>query len=70
MQLIKGILRVPPKLLKYFNGTAIFASVIPALLVLPNILDLNFNDLDSVITALFNGGLSLQYFHKISDGLE
>ena len=43
-QLIKGISRVLQKLVKYFNGTAIFAFMIPALLVLSNNLDLNLND--------------------------
>ena len=43
-QLIKGISRFLQKLVKYFNGTAIFAFMIPALLVLSNNLDLNLND--------------------------
>ena len=43
-QLIQGISRVLQKLVKYFNGTAIFAFMIPALLVLSNNLDLNLND--------------------------
>ena len=49
-QLIKVISRVLQKLLKYFNGTAIFAFIIPALLVLSKNFDLNVIDSDFVIT--------------------
>ena len=48
-QLIKGILKVLKKLPKYFNGTAIFAFIIPRSLVLAKNLDLNLNELESVI---------------------
>ena len=59
-QLIKDISRVLQILLKYFNGTAISTFIILALLILSNILDLNLNYSDSIIPALFNGGLFLQ----------
>ena len=49
-QLIKVISRVLQKLLKYFNGIAIFAFIIPALLVLSKNFDLNVIDSDFVIT--------------------
>ena len=45
LQLIKGFSRVLQKLIKYFNGTALFASIIPSLLVLSKKFDLNLNDL-------------------------
>ena len=70
LQLIKGISRALQKLLKYFNGTAISAFIISALLVLPNILDLKLHDSDSVIAALFNGGSSLQNWYKLPDVFE
>ena len=63
-QLIKGIPRVLQKLLKYFNGTAISAFIIPALLVLSKNLDLNFNDSEFVIVAC---GSSLQNWYKPPD---
>ena len=47
-KLIKGISRVIQKLLTYFNGTAIFASIIPVVLLFMN-LALNLNDSDSDI---------------------
>ena len=59
--MIKDIPRVLQKLLKYFNGTAIFAFIIPALLVLSQNFDLNLNGSDSVKTLF---GSSLQYYHK------
>ena len=48
-------------LLKYFNGTAAFAFIIPAVLVLFKNLDLN------VIKFL---GSSLQNWYKLPDGFE
>ena len=42
-------MRVIQKLLKHLNGTAIFASIIPAILVLSTNLALNLNDSDSDI---------------------
>ena len=56
-QLIKGISRVLQKLLSYFNGTAIFAFILPALLVLFKNFDLNLNDLESVISLSFDSFL-------------
>ena len=56
-QLIKGISRVLQKLLSYFNGTAIFAFILPALLVLFKNFDLNLNDLESVISLSFGSFL-------------
>ena len=55
-QLIKGILRVLQKLLQYVNGTAIFAFVIPSLLLLFKNFDLNSNGSESVI-ILFGSSL-------------
>ena len=54
-------------LLKYFNGTAAFAFIIPAVLVLFKNLDLNSNDLQPVIKFL---GSSLQNWYKLPDGFE
>ena len=51
-----GISRVLQKLLKYFNGTAIFAFIIPALLVLSKNFDLNLDDSESII-ILFGSSL-------------
>ena len=59
-QLIKGILIALQKLLKYFNGTAISAFVIPRSLVLAKNVHLNLNELQSIIGYL---GSSLQYCH-------
>ena len=46
MKLISQLIisSVTQKLLKYFNDTAIFAFIIPSLLVLPNSFDLNLNN--------------------------
>ena len=49
-QLLKKIREVFQKLLKYLNGTAIFAFIIPSLLVFSKNFDLNLND--SVIQIL------------------
>ena len=68
-QFMKGK-RVTQKLLNYFNGTAIFTSIVPALLVLPNIFYLNLNDSDSAIAALPKDGLFLQYCHKLPHDFE
>ena len=54
-KIISGVLQ--KSLLKYFNGTAAFAFIIPALLVLFKNLDLNLNDLQPAIRFL---GSSLQ----------
>ena len=51
-QLLKGISRVLQKLLKYFNGTAICAFIIPSSLVLAKSLDLNLKELESVMGFL------------------
>ena len=56
-QSAKGISIVLQKWLRYFNGTAIFAFIISALLVFSNNFDLDSNDSDSVILLSF--GLSL-----------
>ena len=50
-QLIKHISRVLQKLLKYFNSTAISALIIPCSLVLAKNLDLNLNELESVMLS-------------------
>ena len=46
MKLISQLITssVTQKLLKYFNDTAIFAFIIPSLLVLSNSFDLNLNN--------------------------
>ena len=46
MKLISQLIisSVTQKLLKYFNDTAIFAFIIPSLLVLSNSFDLNLNN--------------------------
>ena len=62
--MFNGISRVLPKLRKYFNSTAVSASIIPDILVLFNNFGLNFNDLKYVILLI---GASLQYFHKPLD---
>ena len=62
-----GISRVLQKLLKYFNGTAIFAFIIPALLVLSKNFDLNLDDSESII-ILF--GSSLRNWYKFPDVFE
>ena len=54
-------------LLKYFNGTTISTFATPFLLVLFVSLDLNINELVSLM-LLF--GLSLQYYHKLADAFE
>ena len=51
LQLIKGISRVLQKLLKYFNGTAISAFIIPFSLVLTKNLDLNLSELESIMRS-------------------
>ena len=61
-QLTTDISKVLQKLLNYFNNTAIFASVIPALLVLSQNFDLNLNDSKSPILSF---GSTLQYCHKL-----
>ena len=66
-QLIKVISRVLQKLFKYFNGTAIFAFIIPALLVLSKNFDLNVIDSDFVITLF---GSFLQNWYKLPDVFE
>ena len=63
-QFMKGK-RVTQKWLNCFNGTAIFTSIVSALLVLPNIFYSNLNHSDSAIAALPKGGLFLQYCHKL-----
>ena len=62
-QLTGGISRVLPKLLQYFNGTAISGFAI-ATLVLFVSLELNLNDSESVMLSL---GSSLQYCHRLPD---
>ena len=54
-------------LLKYFNGTAAIAFIIPALLVLFKNFDLNSKDLQPVIRFL---GSSLQNWYKLPDGFK
>ena len=61
---INGISRVLQKLLQYFSGKTIFTFAIPALLLLSVILDLNLNDLESV---MLSSGLSLQHYRKLAD---
>ena len=52
LKLISSTSRVPQKLLKYFNGTAISTSLIlPTAGILPLILALDLNDSESGITA-------------------
>ena len=66
--LIRCISRALQKLVKYFNGTAISTSfVLPSAGVLSVIIDLNLNDLKSVIVAF---GTSLWYYHKFPDVFE
>ena len=60
-QFMKGK-RVTQKLLNYFNGAAIFTSIVPALLVLPNNFYLNLNDSNSAIAALPKGATN---FHMM-----
>ena len=50
-QLINCISRVLQKLQKYFNGAAIFAFIIPAVLVFSRNFHLNLNDSDSVMSS-------------------
>ena len=64
---ISCISRVLRNLLKYFNGTTISTFATPFLLVLFVSLDLNINELVSLM-LLF--GLSLQYYHKLADAFE
>ena len=67
-QLIKGISRVPQKLLKYFNGTAILTSfVLPLVGVFPVIFILDWNDSEFTIAAC---GSSHLYCHKLLDVFE
>ena len=63
-QLINGISKFLPKLPKYFNGTAISTSTGTLSPVLYVNLNLNFNDLESV---MLSSGFSLLYCHKRPD---
>ena len=60
-QLIKGILRVLQKLLKYFNGTIISTSFVPPSVVLRVIFCLNLNEAEklTIVPTLVNSGSSL-----------
>ena len=77
-QLIKGILRVLQKLLKYFNGTIISTlSILPLSLVLRAIFVLKLNESvtlsplkSTILPLLFTAGISLQYSHKFPDVLQ
>ena len=83
-QLIKGISRVLQKLLKYFNGTIISTSTLPAILPLllsaavwPVIFVLKLNESvalaplkSTILPSLFTAGISLQYYHKLPDVFE
>ena len=63
-QLIKDISKVLQKLVKYFNGTAIFAFIMPSLLEFSKNFHLNFKNSDSVITLF---GSSLRNLCKLPD---
>ena len=77
-QLIKDISRVLQKWVKYFNRTVISTLfILPLLPVSPVIFALKLNE--SVALALFNStilpasftdGISLQYYHKLSNVFE
>ena len=73
-QLIKGILRVLQKLLKYFNSTAILTSfVLPTAGVFPFIFTLDLNDSESVKVLYDTAsacGLSMLCCHKFPDVFE
>ena len=58
-QLIKDISRVPQKLPRYFKYTAISTSAVPSSSALFVNLNLNLNDLESV---MLSSRSSLQYF--------
>ena len=71
-KLFKGTSIVPSKLLKYSNGAATSAFIIPSLLVLPKNLDLNLNDTELVMEffgQLYNIAINFQgflnHFHDI-----
>ena len=55
-KLIKDISPVPQKWFKYFNDTAIFVFIIPALLILSDNLDLNLSD-SELVTGFFGPSL-------------
>ena len=50
-QLINGILKVPQKLLKYFNGTIILTFFLPLFPILPVIFGLNSNEALLILPA-------------------
>ena len=50
-QLINGILKVPQKLLKYFNGTIILTFSLPLFPILPVIFGLNSNEALLILPA-------------------
>ena len=64
-QLIKSISRVLQKLFDYINGTGISTFIVPAVLVLFDNLDLNLDDSNSAVSALFNRGSSLKNVYKL-----
>ena len=80
-QLIKGISRVLQKLLRYFSGTIISTSTLPAILpsllsaaVWPVVFVLNLNESFSlaplkltILPSSSTAGISLQYCHKLPD---
>ena len=65
LQLIKSILRVLQKLLKYFNGTASATSfVLPSSGVFPAIFTLDLNDSESVKISLDSSlSITIAVFH-------
>ena len=63
-QLIKGISRVFQKWIKYFNLKVISKFPVPSLSTLFANVDLNLNDLKSVISL--SSGSFLQYCNKLS----
>ena len=66
-QLISGISRVFQKLLKQFNGIAVYMFKIPVLLVFFASIDLNLNDSEFVMLSLES---SLWYYHRLPDVFE
>ena len=64
LQLISSISRVLPIFLMYFNGTAISTCTVTLAVLFVN-LDLNLNDLESVIICFIYTTLSLKYCHKL-----
>ena len=74
-QLIKCILKVFQKLLKYFTGINIWTSFLPLASSTPVIFNLYLNDLlfrlaplkRTTESTLFRGGSFLQYCHKLPD---